>query len=48
MVTTEFDLRFLQNNANSEQLRETLASQLNPPDLLDALSSARIFLNENI
>ena len=45
MVTTEFDLRFLQNNANSEQLGETLASQLNPTDLLDALSSAPIFLN---
>ena len=41
-VSNEFDLRFLQNNCDSAQFQEVFANQVNTPDLVDALSSARL------
>ena len=48
MVSHEFDLQFLRDNAETEQLRETLAGKINTPDIIDAKTSARLVFDNQI
>ena len=44
-ASNQFDLRFIQNNCDSAQFQEVFVNQVNTPDLVEALSSARLILH---